>query len=87
MTKNEIEKLGIVIAEELVKLGRQAGGIAHVTESDIDHAVGELARCMTLLNLYEEREEYEKCSIMKIKIKSLREQIDPNGEKGGLNEI
>ena len=30
-----------------------------------DHAVGELARLMTLLNLYEEREEYEKCAAVK----------------------
>ena len=30
-----------------------------------DHAVGELARLMTLLNLYEEREEYEKCHAVK----------------------
>ena len=30
-----------------------------------DHAVGELARLMTLLNLYEDREEYEKCAAVK----------------------
>jgi hypothetical protein len=30
-----------------------------------DNAVGELARLMTLLNLYEEREEYEKCHAVK----------------------
>jgi len=87
MTKNEIEKLGISIAGELIRLGREAGGIAHITEDDLDHAVGELARCMTLLNIYEEREEYEKCAIMKIKIKSLREQIGDVGQEGGTDEI
>ena len=30
-----------------------------------DHAVGELARLMTLMNLYEDREEYEKCAAVK----------------------
>ena len=30
-----------------------------------DHAVGELARLMTLMNLYEDREEYEKCHAVK----------------------
>ena len=30
-----------------------------------DNAVGELARLMTLLNLYEESEEYEKCHAVK----------------------
>lgn len=83
MTKHEIEKLGISIAEELIKLGREAGGITYITEDDLDHAVGELARCMTLLNLYEEREEYEKCAIMKIQIKRLKEQI---GAEGGLDD-
>jgi hypothetical protein len=83
MTKNEIQKLGISIAEELIKLGRESGGITYITEDDLDHAVGELARCMTLLNLYEEREEYEKCAIMKIQIKRLKEQI---GAEGGLDD-
>ena len=81
--KNEIQKLGISIAEELIKLGRESGGITYITEDDLDHAVGELARCMTLLNLYEEREEYEKCAIMKIQIKRLKEQI---GAEGGLDD-
>tara|TARA_X000001382_G_scaffold73747_1_gene51471 strand:- start:284 stop:610 length:327 start_codon:yes stop_codon:yes gene_type:complete len=87
ITTEELKVLGIHIAKELVKLGREAGGISHITESDIDHAVGELARCMTLLNIYEEREEYEKCAIMKIKIKSLREQIGDVGQEGGTDEI
>ena len=30
-----------------------------------DHAVGELARLMTLMNLYEDREAYEKCAAVK----------------------
>ncbi len=30
-----------------------------------DHAVGELAMLMTLMNLYEDREEYEKCAAVK----------------------
>ena len=30
-----------------------------------DHAVGELARLMTLMNLYEDSEEYEKCAAVK----------------------
>jgi hypothetical protein len=30
-----------------------------------DHAVGELARLMTLMSMYEDREEYEKCAAVK----------------------
>jgi hypothetical protein len=30
-----------------------------------DHAIGELARLMTLMSMYEDREEYEKCAAVK----------------------
>tara|TARA_E500000305_G_C3972669_1_gene212730 strand:- start:506 stop:769 length:264 start_codon:yes stop_codon:yes gene_type:complete len=73
MTKTDIQKLGTTIASELIRIGREAGGIKWITEDDADHAVGELARCITLLNLYEDREEYEKCAIMKVEIKRLQD--------------
>jgi hypothetical protein len=39
---------------------------------------------MTLNNIYEEREEYEKCAIMKLRVESLNEQlgIDDIEEEG-----
>jgi hypothetical protein len=33
-------------------------------DRDDDHVIGELARLMTLLNIYTEREEYEKCHLI-----------------------
>ena len=39
--------------------------MSYFADSMDDHAVGELARLMTLLNLYEDREEYEKCAAVK----------------------
>ena len=36
-----------------------------IEENMRDHIVGELARCVTLQNLYLDREEYEKCAIIK----------------------
>ena len=41
-----------------------------LTEEEL--LVGELARLMTLLNVYEEKEEYEKASIIKNKIDGLQ---------------
>jgi hypothetical protein len=38
--------------------------------------VGELARLMTLLNVYEEKEEYEKASIIKNKIDKINNKLD-----------
>jgi hypothetical protein len=40
-----------------------------------DHTIGELARCVTLQNLYLDREEFEKCAIMKIRIMELSERL------------
>ena len=39
--------------------------MSYYADSIDDHAVGELARLMTLMNLYEDREEYEKCAAVK----------------------
>ena len=41
-----------------------------------DHAVGELARLMTLMNLYEDREEYEKCAAVKKHLDKVNKIID-----------
>ena len=41
-----------------------------------DEAIGELARLMTLLNLYEEREEYEKCHLVNQHIKRLEKIVE-----------
>ena len=40
-----------------------------------DHQIGELARCVTLQNLYLDREEFEKCAIMKIRIMELCDKL------------
>ena len=46
-------------------------------ETDIrDHTIGELARCVTLQNLYLDREEYEKCAIMKLRIMELSDRLN-----------
>ena len=72
--------------ENLRRLGKYIGDAlidnALVTTSEDwietnirDHAVGELARCMTLQNLYLDREEYEKCAIMKLRIQDIKSML------------
>tara|TARA_R100000353_G_C6415197_1_gene171537 strand:+ start:331 stop:600 length:270 start_codon:yes stop_codon:yes gene_type:complete len=39
--------------------------MSYYADDTNDHAVGELARLMTLMNIYEEREEFEKCAAVK----------------------
>ena len=41
-----------------------------------DHAVGELGKLMTLMNLYEDREEYEKCAQVKKHIDKINTILD-----------
>jgi len=44
--------------------------------SEEELLVGELAKLMTLLNMYEEKEEYEKASIIKNKIDRINNKLD-----------
>jgi hypothetical protein len=41
-----------------------------------DEAIGELARLMTLLNLYQDREEYEKCHLINQHIKRIEKIVE-----------
>tara|TARA_R110000824_G_scaffold16286_1_gene67688 strand:+ start:796 stop:1077 length:282 start_codon:yes stop_codon:yes gene_type:complete len=87
MTDKELKKLGDNIAQSLIDKSTKAPEEVWKTENEMDHLVGELARCMTLNNIYEEREEYEKCAIMKLRVESLNEQlgiddIEEEGEEG-----
>ena len=55
----------------------------HMTQVDWDYIdmteeeelLSELAKLMTLMNLYTDKEEYEKCSLLKTKIKSIKRQL------------
>ena len=84
MTDKELKKLGDNIAQSLIDKSTKAPEEVWKTDNEMDHLVGELARCMTLNNIYEEREEYEKCAIMKLRVESLNEQlgIDDIEEEG-----
>ena len=83
MNDEQMQKLAKYIAADLTK---RIYGIANpATENndmvwyadrDDDHAVGELARLMTLSTLYEEREEYEKCATIQKHIDKINEKLD-----------
>ena len=74
MTDKQIEKLGTYIADTLIKRSISAND-NWKAEDEMDHLVGELARCMTLQNVYEEREEYEKCAIMKVRVDNINKKL------------
>ena len=71
--------LAIKIVSRMVKLKSMEDWFHHVSKSDIawstayqdlelteeENALGEAAKLMTLLNIYQDDEEYEKCAIIK----------------------
>ena len=72
-------ELAIKIVSRMVKLKSMEDWFEHVSKSDIawstaykdlelteeENALGEAAKLMTLMNLFQEEEAYEKCAIIK----------------------
>ena len=76
-----LKRLGRFIAEELINTAIQNKvDIDWIKEDTKDHMIGELARCVTLQNLYLDREEYEKCAIMKLKIQDIKNSLELDGD-------
>ena len=71
-----MKRLAKFIAEELINLAKDTKQEDWLETNIRDNAVGELARCVTLQNLYLDREEYEKCAIMKVRIMELCDRLD-----------
>lgn len=71
MTDKQMDKMIDKLADAMVKRiygleQKEARETMSYYADDLnDHSVGELARLMTLINLYEDREEYEKCAAVK----------------------
>ena len=74
--EENLKTLARFIAEELVNLAKETNSEDWVEENMRDHMIGELARCVTLQNLYLDREEYEKCAIMKVRIMELSDKLN-----------
>jgi hypothetical protein len=79
MTDEELNQLSIKIVSRMVKLKSMEDWFTHVSKSEIawnvaykdlelteeEEALGEAAKLMTLMNMFKEDEEYEKCAIIK----------------------
>jgi len=79
MTETELNALAIKIVSRMVKLKSMEDWFDHVNRSDIagsvayqdldlteeEEALGEAAKLMTLMNMFQEEEAYEKCAIIK----------------------
>ena len=79
MTEEELNLLATKIVSRIVKLKTMESWFDHVSYSqeatvldyenldmtEEEDALGEAARLMTLMNLFQDKEEYEKCAIIK----------------------
>ena len=75
-----LKRLGKYIAESLFDLSRDTDREDWLEENMRDYTIGELARCVTLQNLYLDREEYEKCAIMKLRIQDIKSMLKIDGD-------
>ena len=71
-----LKRLGKYIAQEFINLARETTKTDWIETNVRDYSIGELARCVTLQNLYLDREEYEKCAIMKLRIMELSDKLN-----------
>lgn len=76
MTKDELKELGANIAESLVELSLNSDGNKWKDLDNNDYLLGDLAKFMTLKNVYLEREEYEKIIPIQIKLDELGSKLD-----------
>ncbi len=74
MTDEQIEQLAQRVAKLIIN-NLHKGLIADWQPNQEEDLLAELARCMTLLNRALEKEEYEKCEILKNKIKAIENKL------------
>ena len=79
MSNIELNLLAVKIVSRMVKLKSMEDWVEHVSKSNVawitsyqdlelteeENALGEAAKLMTLMNLFKEEEEYEKCAIIR----------------------
>ena len=90
-----LDALAIKIVSRMVKLKSMETWLDHVSKSDIawstayqdlelteeENALGEAAKLMTLMNLFKEDEQYEKCAIIKSRMDEVNRILKKNNKK------
>ena len=89
VSDTELNALAVKIVSRMVKLKSMEDWFHHVASSqaswDVAYAdldmteeqelLGELAKLMTLMNLFTDKEEYEKCSLLKARIRDIKRKL------------
>ena len=90
ISETELNTLAIKIVGRMMNIQTMSEWYEHVSSSDVaeqimdkklsmteeENAIGDVARYMTLMNLFEDKEEYEKCAICKLKLDNINKILD-----------
>ena len=90
MSEKELNTLAIKIVGRMMNIQTMSEWYEHVSSSDVaeqimdkklsmteeENAIGDVARYMTLMNLFEDKEEYEKCAICKLKLDNVNKILE-----------
>ena len=85
-----LNTLAIKIVGRMMNIQTMSEWFEHVSSSDVaekvmdqrlemteeQNAIGDMAKYMTLINLFEDKEEYEKCAICKLKIDNINRILE-----------
>jgi len=90
MTEEQMEYLANLVVDKLIAKQREyddqfhidiqevmsdnLGNVRHVSEEEL--LLSEIAKLMTLLSSYEDKEQYEKAAIIKNKLDKLKNRLD-----------
>ena len=74
MTDDQIEQLAQRVARIILDQLHE-GLILDMQPDDEEDLLAELARCMTLMSKYLAEEQYEKCELLKKKIKTIEQKL------------
>ena len=90
MGEETLNALAVKIVGRMMKIQTMTEWYEHVSSSDVaekvmdkrlsmteeEDAIGNIARYMTLMNLFEDKEEYEKCAICKLKLDNINKILE-----------
>ena len=90
-----LNRLAVKIVSRMVKLKSMEEWFHHVSKSNLswttayedlelteeENALGEAAKLMTLLNLFQDEEAYEKCAIIKSRMEEVNKILRKNNRK------
>ena len=82
LDEEDLNTLSVKVVSRMMNIQTMTEWYEHVSSSDIaieimdkklnlteeENAISDLAKYMTLMNLFEDKEEYEKCAVCKLKI-------------------